>query len=241
MFGLIYKEFSLNKYTLACPLFMALMYDIMFAFTDTFNLSENTGNSLDLTISMYAGICAFTFFIAYSFSYFYFQSDSNKAWQHFSCSAPTGPAGQVGGKYIFVLLVFLLIFVLNFLTAAAFCIKCDMSLLTFVFFDLLMFCFFLILSSIELPFYFKLGAASGNNIKTILFVLGILLGIAYLLFGDIAIFNAERPIEVIISKLSATVPMLVIMAVILFALPVFCLSMMLSVKLYRKGLENVEQ
>lgn len=241
MFGLIYKEFSLNKYNLICPLFMALMYNIMFAFMDTFNLSEDTGNSMDLGVTVYAAICAFTFFITYSFSYFFFQSDSNKAWQHFSCSAPTGPAGQVGGKYIFVLFVFLLIFVLNLLTAVAVCIKSDRSLLPFIFFDFLMFCFFLILSSIELPFYFGLGAASGNNIKKILFVLGMLLGIAYLLFGDIAIFSAENPIEVIISKLSATVPMLIIMAVILFALPIFCLSMMLSVKLYRKGLENIEQ
>ncbi|MCQ2417770.1 MAG: ABC-2 transporter permease [Oscillospiraceae bacterium] len=220
---------------------MSLMYNIMFAFTDTFILSENTGDSFRSSVSIYAVICTWTFFLTYAFSYFFFQSDSNKAWQHFSCSAPTGPAGQVGGKYIFVLFVFLMIFVLNILAAVTVCIKMNMSLLTFFFIDFLMFCFFLILASIELPFYFRLGAVSGKTIKTILFILAMLLGIAYLLFGDIAIFNVENPIEVIISKLSATVPMLVVMAVILFALPVFCLSMMLSVKLYRKGLENIEQ
>jgi len=242
MKGLIYKEFVLNFRNLLCPIFMTLMYDFMLCFnvfTDA-SLQEESGTA-KIALGMYIVVMLFTFMIVYLFSFFYFQSDYNKAWQYFSCSSPTGPAGQVGAKYIFVLLIFLGHFVLNIVVSLFVVARFDISFLLLLGFNLLVFSAYLILASIELPFYVRFGASLGKKIKSIGFVLLLFLIVAYFLFGNLSIFEADEPLRIILEKFSAIVPLLAVFFIILLALPVFCLSMMLSVKLYRKGLESIEE
>ncbi|MCQ2407187.1 MAG: ABC-2 transporter permease [Oscillospiraceae bacterium] len=242
MKGLIYKEFALNFRNLLCPLIMTLMYDFTMCynvFTDA-SLQNESGAAYEVLVT-YIVVTIFTFIIVYLFSYFYFQSDYNKSWQYFSCSAPTGPAGQVGAKYVFVLLTFLGQFVLNIIVALLVVARFDVSFLLLMGLNLLLFSVFLILASIELPFYIRFGASLGKNIKSIVFVLQLFLVFAYFLFGDLSIFEAEEPVRIIMEKISTLFPLLTIFFIILFALPLFCLSMMLSVKLYRKGLEAIEE
>lgn len=237
MSGLIYKEIVTNRKTL---ILMAVVSTIL---SSIFFLQPEEAD-IPSTIYYLLGMMTFVFvfFIIGMMQPMIFEADETKRWAYFISSSPKAARGQVESKYIFILMIsfgaMILCMVINDLAELINGVP-DMFLLIY---NLLIIQIFLM--ALELPFIFRFGSKAGGSYKAAVFIIAFLAVIAYLLFGDISMFNnIDALYEKIIAFFNGEIPdgLYIFMAVSPYAVGiVYYISYRISVKLYLKGAENYD-
>lgn len=234
MRGLMYKQLM----TFRAPALMIIGLQIIMAVVALFVYNDNPsqGNQPLMTVTMIAPFILFSITNAELFRY-----DEREKWCCFAASTPQTSKGQVQVKYYFTLAAHSVILFVGMLCDAVFIAVVGSTSVSSMTMGVLFYCISLILNALEYPFYFRFGSDHGSQVKGASIWTVILLIMIYLLFGDIS-FLMEGNFADFFAALFSSTAMMWSMAVLpAVSLVIFYLSYLVSLKMYRKGMENYEQ
>ncbi len=234
MRGLMYKQLM----TFRAPASMIIGLQIIVAVLALFLYNDNPsqGNQPLMTVTMIAPFILFSITNAELFRY-----DEREKWCCFAASTPQTSKGQVQVKYYFTLAAHSVMLFSGMLCDAVFIAVVGSTSVSGMTMGVLFYCISLILNALEYPFYFRFGSDHGSQVKGASIWTVILLIMIYLLFGDIS-FLMEGNFADFFAALFSNTAMMWSMAVLpAVSLVIFYLSYLVSLKMYRKGMENYEQ
>ena len=231
MAGLMYKNFLLYRVELLFIGVLQLFISTTVLLTGIAEIGSPEG-----TLLLYG--CMFLI-IGYMESGL-FAPDEKQFARNFLIAAPTGAAGHVRSKYLFLLLVNLGVLICCFLTdTVVFALTGDENTMTGVMLVLL-FAIGLIMDALSLPFIIYFGTNYGLNAKASALGVLLLLALLYALFGDISYF-LSNDFMTALKKLFEDSNVLLMLGLLPYAGGLlYWLSCKLSEVLLRKGAENYE-
>lgn len=170
-----------------------------------------------------------------------FQADERRTWQYFALSTPQKEQGQIGSKYILVLLVNLVTLLWLLLLDCVFGHMAEKPGLSTSSALLLFFSLMLVMDAIEMPFVFRFGSTYGAKYKGYV-LLGIFGVVAiYLLYGDISFLRTGDPLSAFLEKLQGGTMHRFLDLLPYIAAVLYFLSYCLSLKIMKKGIEAYEE
>ena len=170
-----------------------------------------------------------------------FQADERRTWQYFALSTPQKEQGQIGSKYILVLLVNLVTLLWLLLLDCVFGHMAEKPGLSTSSALLLFFSLMLVMDAIEMPFVFRFGSTYGAKYKGYV-LLGIFGVVAiYLLYGDISFLRTGDPLSAFLGKLQGGTLHRFLDLLPYIAVVLYFLSYCLSLKIMKKGIEAYEE
>lgn len=170
-----------------------------------------------------------------------FQADERRTWQYFALSTPQKEQGQIGSKYILVLLVNLVTLLWLLLLDCVFGHMAEKPGLSTSSALLLFFSLMLVMDAIEMPFVFRFGSTYGAKCKGYV-LLGIFGVVAiYLLYGDISFLRTGDPLSAFLGKLQGGTLHRFLDLLPYIAVVLYFLSYCLSLKIMKKGIEAYEE
>jgi len=237
MLGLLYKDFRANLKWLLISGGVVLLFNLLMGLT---GISNHDIDFIGMK-SIYYLLYATVFFMMGSFSLNYVQTDERKKWGYFVASLPGGIAKQVVSKYIFVALTvfftFAVCYTQNFIVQQ---INDEIGSIAGIL--LILSCIVLVMVSIELPCAIAFGTKIGSYVKAGIFLLIVFFAAVYLMFGDITWLGSEEEFtDKFLTKLSHLDLSTTAGKVILCGIPLYCISCMISTKLYLNGIERMEK
>ena len=170
-----------------------------------------------------------------------FRYDEREKWCCFAASTPQTSKGQVQVKYYFTLAAHSVMLFVGMLCDTVFIAVVGSTAVTCMMTGVLFFCISLIMNALEYPFYFRFGSEHGAQVKGASIWTVILLIMIYLLFGDISFLLDGNLADFFASLFSSTSMMWAMALLPAASLVIFYLSYLVSLKMYRKGMESYEQ
>lgn len=234
MRGLMYKQLL----TFRVPALMIIGLQLFVAATALLMYSENParGDQSLMTAAMIVPFILFSITNGELFRY-----DEREKWCCFAASTPQTSRGQVLVKYYFTLAAHTVILFVGMLCDTVFIAFVGTAVTSSMTTGVLFFCISLIMNSLEYPFYFRFGSEHGAQVKGASIWTVVLLIMIYLLFGDIS-FLLDGNLTDFFAALFSSTAMLWAMALLPAAsIVIFYLSYLISLKMYRKGMESYEQ
>ena len=237
--GLLYKNFRINFSAFLFVLIFTSVCCVIILLTAIIGgkefVIENDG--LFAMIGLYYVI----FMMPSLTNTFLFEPDEGKTAGAFAMSLPQGAKGLVESKYLTILIEFLILLFLCFLTdtiSHAFTGGAFLASVVLIY----IFCLRLLLSAVEVPFLIRFGTEHGVSIKSLLVIVLILLAALYFLFGDITwLIGTDEPFKGLIKWLQGGRFLLFFALFPFLSIGAYVLSCRISILLYRKGVENHEQ
>lgn len=241
MAGLLYKELIVNKKSLISMALGEIVVSLLLIAPLIFKDDFADADILSAILSV------FVFFVMFltigMLSANIFEADETKKWAYFVTSTPLSVKGQIGAKYLFVLLIYLGLFLYCYY----------LSVFTAVFggaanfmvaFEMLW--IMVLASAIEFPFLIRFGCKAGGHVKTAAGLALMMILFEYIFFGDTSVFLNEDKLLALMDKLSDPSKMADVSIVIFTVIPFFSagayfLSYKLSCKFYLKGAEDYER
>lgn len=241
MAGLLYKELIVNKKSLISMALGEIVVSLLLIAPLIFKDDFADADILSAILSV------FVFFVMFltigMLSANIFEADETKKWAYFVTSTPLSVKGQIGAKYLFVLLIYLGLFLYCYY----------LSVFTAVFggaanfmvaFEMLW--IMVLASAIEFPFLIRFGCKAGGHVKTAAGLALMMILFEYIFFGDTSIFLNEDKLLALMDKLSDPTKMADVSIVIFTVIPflsagAYFLSYKLSCKFYLKGAEDYER
>lgn len=239
MSGIIYKNFLAYKHDLIA---LGVM-DAISVITILFVTISAPVHSLEGTLtSVCPLIYFFMFFMVSIFDHQLFAVDEKRTIGSFNISCPSGAKGHVEGKYYTLLIVNIATLVICFLTDTVICLVVDSTIYSMGMVLMLLFCGNVLYTAFGTPFYLRFDIQLGNTVKFgslgVLFVIGII----YLLFGDISfILESENLLETVMTLLTGDGAMIIMSVFPAVSILLYWVSCKISVPLYKKGVEAYEQ
>ena len=233
MRGLMYKQLM----TFRVPAEIIIAAQLLMAVT---GLSVYQNNTARGDRSLMAAVMIVPFILFSMTNGELFRYDEREKWCCFAASTPQTLKGQVLVKYYFTLAAHSVILFVGMLCDCVFVGVMGNTAVSCISTGVLFYCISLILNALEYPFYFRFGSDHGGQVKAASVWTIILLIMIYLLFGDISfLLNMELPdLNSLINNNSL---MMWTMALLPAAAAViFFLSYLISLKMYRKGMESYE-
>ncbi len=233
MRGLMYKQLM----TFRVPAEIIIAVQLLMAVT---GLSVYQNNTARGDRSLMAAVMIVPFILFSMTNGELFRYDEREKWCCFAASTPQTLKGQVRVKYYFTLAAHSVILFVGMLCDCVFVGVTGNTAVSCISTGVLFYCISLILNALEYPFYFRFGSDHGGQVKAASVWTIILLIMIYLLFGDISLLlNMELPdLNSLINNSSL---MMWTMALLPAAAAViFFLSYLISLKMYRKGMESYE-
>ena len=233
MRGLMYKQLM----TFRVPAEIIIAAQLLMAVT---GLSVYQNNTARGDRSLMAAVMIVPFILFSMTNGELFRYDEREKWCCFAASTPQTSKGQVLVKYYFTLAAHSVILFVGMLCDCVFVGVTGNTAVSCISTGVLFYCISLILNALEYPFYFRFGSDHGGQVKAASVWTIILLIMIYLLFGDISfLLNMELPdLNSLINNNSL---MMWTMALLPAAAAViFFLSYLISLKMYRKGMESYE-
>ncbi len=232
MRGLLYKQLLTFRLP-AAAIALSHLYFAFFSIAST--LDGRDGN-------MWAVLEMIVPFVMFSVSNGeLFRCDERDKWCCFAASTPQTSKGQVLSKYYFTLAVHVVILFLCFVIDCIFiAVRGDIAAANMTI-GYIFFCVSLMMNALEFPFYFRFGSNHGGQVKTASILTVVLLLCIYGLFGDISFLlngNLDNTLKTLFSQSAALWSLALLPAA---ALMLFYLSYRISLRMYRKGMENYEQ
>lgn len=170
-----------------------------------------------------------------------FHYDEREKWCCFAVSTPLSFKGQVAAKYLFSLGI-------NVLTLLTALICCGImsaftgeNLISMMRTGLVAFGLTVTLNAFEFPFYFRFGSEHGSQIKAASIGVVLLAACIYGLFGDISFLLSDTIVEDFINILNGTFYRTFSAIIPGISVGLLFLSFLLSIPLYRKGMECYEK
>lgn len=241
MSGLIYKEVVTNKRNLLLMTLITLFLPILMLLPA---LSDNAdeGSSGMIMSLMSIMVYIIIFLVVGTMQAQMFENDESKRWADYIVSTPKLARGQVESKYIFTLMVTIGAMILGIIgsdTANVISGSSDMSMMIYLLVIIQVF-----LRAVEIPFIIRWGSKVGTVLKSIMFLVLLLAGIGYLLFGDLSFWNdMDKIYEKMIGFLNGDYPdaFFVFLGVAPYITGIlYYVSYRISVRLYLKGVENYD-
>lgn len=234
MRGLMYKQFM----TFRVPALMIMGLQLLFLLSAimVYNEDPTSGDRSTMTAAMIAPFILFSVTNGELFRY-----DEREKWCCFAASTPQTSRGQVLVKYYFTLAAHAVILFAGMLCDAVFVAFVGNTAVSNMTVGVLFFCISLIMNSLEYPFYFRFGSDHGSQVKGASIWTVIMLIMIYLLFGDISFLLDSNLTDFFASLFSGTSMMWIMALLPAVSLVVFYLSYLVSLKMYRKGMESYEQ
>ena len=231
MAGLMYKNFLLYRVELMVIGVLQLFISATVLLTGIAEIGSPEG-----TLLLYGCMFLIIGFIESGL----FEPDEKTNVRNFLFSTPTGAAGHVRSKYLFLLLVNLGVLICCFLTdTVVFALTGDENTMTGVMLVLL-FSVSLVMDALSLPFIVYFGTNYGLNAKASALGAILLLALLYALFGDISYF-LSNDFMTAMEKFFEDGNVLLMLGLLPYAGGLlYWLSCKLSVVLLRKGAENYE-
>ena len=260
MTGLLYKELKQNKLflliTLLAPfvmVFFPCIGDIISS--DGKSFSDRIVSCFDTMAesgTLIRVMCMeFGYFIIGMMQSNVLAGDETKKWGYFTASHPKGVTGQVYMKYVLIFMMCGMLMVSYYFFDALFCqiafavtgqeVKMIFQI------SLILFFLQILLRAIEIPFLIRYGSKKGANIKSVMLLSVLLLGLIYLLFGPLpeSMEDLTDKIFAFIEGLQtgASTPALNLFLGIFewVALIGYYISYKISCKLYMKGVEQYDK
>jgi len=242
MSGLLYKNFYVNRasfiFSLITQAVCSLVIILMLIFTSGRELNEDAVRE---TIFVFALVYYLGSMLPAMASGEVFRTDEGKPACAFVMSSPAGAKGHVESKYYYILIVNLTILFMGFLTDV-FSTAMTGGMISLTLVLVLIFCWRLLVSAVEIPFMIRFGSDHGMQIKGAVVASVLMLGVIYFLFGDISwMLDAEDPIKGIMDMLQNGNTVFFIGLFPFISVAAYYLSCKLSVRIFRKGAENYEQ
>lgn len=232
MIGYFYKDLLLSKFAILTQItFLGIisLMSILFA-------TLPQGSLAPLVLLEF---CAFL--LTNVINQHLFQADERRTWQYFALSTPQKEQGQIGSKYILVLLVNLVTLLWLLLLDCVFGHMAEKPGLSTSSALLLFFSLMLVMDAIEMPFVFRFGSTYGAKYKgyVLLGIFGVV-GI-YLLYGDISFLRTGDPLSAFLGKLQGGTLHRFLDLLPYIAVVLYFLSYCLSLKIMKKGIEAYEE
>lgn len=239
MSGLIYKEIITNKKTLILMSVIILIIPILMSLTVlSDDADENSAGTLMSLMNIM--IYVIIFLVVGTMQAQMFENDESKRWVDYIVSTPKLARGQVESKYIFTLMVTIGAMILAMIgsdIANVISGSSDMSIMLYILVIVQLF-----LRAVEIPFIIRWGSKVGTVLKSIMFLVLLLAGIGYLLFGDLSFWNdMDKVYEKMLEFLSGDFQegFFVFLGIAPYAVGIlYYLSYRISAKLYLKGADN---
>ncbi len=242
MSGLLYKNFYVNRtsflFSLITQLFCSAVIVLLLIFTGNKVFTEETAREMTF-------VFALTYYLGSMLPAFasgeVFRTDEGKLNCAFAMSVPTGSKGHVESKYYYILVVNLAILFIGFITDV-FTVAMTGGMLSLSVVLVVIFCWRMFVSSVEIPFMIRFGSEHGMQIKGAVIASILMIGMIYLMFGDLSfLLNGDDPVESLIKELQSGNVIFFISLFPFFSIAAYYISCKISVKLFRKGAENYEQ
>lgn len=232
MIGYFYKDLLLSKFAILTQItFLGIisLMSILFA-------TLPQGSLAPLVLLEF---CAFL--LTNVINQHLFQADERRTWQYFALSTPQKEQGQIGSKYILVLLVNLVTLLWLLLLDCVFGHMAEKPGLSNSSALLLFFSLMLVMDAIEMPFVFRFGSTYGAKYKGYV-LLGIFGVVAiYLLYGDISFLRTGDPLSAFLGKLQGGTLHRFLDLLPYIAAVLYFLSYCMSLKIMKKGIEAYEE
>lgn len=232
MIGYFYKDLLLSKFAILTQItFLGIisLMSILFA-------TLPQGSLAPLVLLEF---CAFL--LTNVINQHLFQADERRTWQYFALSTPQKEQGQIGSKYILVLLVNLVTLLWLLLLDCVFGHMAEKPGLSTSSALLLFFSLMLVMDAIEMPFVFRFGSTYGAKCKGYV-LLGIFGVVAiYLLYGDISFLRTGDPLSAFLGKLQGGTMHRFLDLLPYIAAVLYFLSYCMSLKIMKKGIEAYEE
>ena len=234
MQGLMYKQLM----TFRIPAFMiiGLQLLVLVSAIAVYNENPAQGDQSLMQAVMIAPFIMFSITNAELFRY-----DEREKWCCFAASTPQTSRGQVMVKYYFTLAAHSVILFVGMLLDGVFMAVAGTAAGSSMTMGVLAYCISLIMNALEYPFYFRFGSDHGSQVKGASIWTVILLIMIYLLFGDISFLFDGNFSEFFAALFSSTAMMWSMAVLPAASLVIFYLSYLVSLKMYRKGMESYEQ
>ena len=239
MVGLLYKNFRINFSSFLLVLIITLICStiaiICCALNGTDFLTENDG------VLLFFALYYSAFMMPSLTSNLLFEADENKTASAFAMSLPQCGKGHIESKYWYILIQYLLVLFITFLTdTVTFGILGGAFAASILL--VLIFCWRLLFSAIEIPFVIRFGSQKGIAIKGLVFGSVALLVMIYIMFGDISwLINSDDPLKAFMDWLKSGKILFLISLFPFISCAAYWLSCKISIKVFRKGAENYEQ
>lgn len=246
MLGLLRKEIRINIKWI-CLAFITLM-----CLNALMSIMMVTGDDSDSIKGMglffqgfFAMMGAMSFFINGAFSLNLAQSDERRKWGYYLCAAPRGRERQVVSKYMLILLMLALTFVVTY-GCNYFMRKFDSDIPSIRGLLMLMVCISLIMRAIEMPFLFAFGSKVGSQVKGGIMLAIILGAVIYLMFGDLSWIGTQDEVMEKVFKFIGEFDLRRVTkswagVLVWAAVPMYIVSCFISMKVYMYGVERMEK
>ncbi len=171
----------------------------------------------------------------------FFSKDEKRPWNHFAMALPQTDKGQVQAKYYAVLLIHLFVLFVCFITDTIVVFIAGDSSISAITVAVVVFCIRLVVMAFGIPFILRFGAQTGTTVEGVVAgIFFVAIGI-YLLFGDISFLLQENFWEALMEWIQSGNVVWVLALLPYITGVLYYLSYRVSLKLYRKGVENSEQ
>lgn len=239
MSGLIYKNFRINFFSSLLILIITLISSaiaiICSILSGTELIAENDG------AMMFFLLYYFVFMMPSLTANLLFEADENKTASAFAMALPQGGKGHVESKYWYILIQYLLVLFITFLTDTVTYVILGGSFSAAIIL-MMIFCWRLLLSAIEIPFVIRFGSQKGIAIKGVVISFIAMLVAIYIMFGDISwLINSDDPFKAFMDWVKSGKIFFLISLFPFISCAAYWLSCKISVKVFRKGAENYEQ
>lgn len=183
MYGLLYKEFILNKKNLLGVAAAALIFTVTLFMPS----EEQQDNMSELFVMIQLVVSIIIFLVVGMLQQGIFEADESRLWQFYITSTPDGLRNQIRAKYVFSFLLSMVTafycMMINILVCAVFDVNASIPVV-------LIFLTQIFFRSIEFPFLVRFGSKYGNTFRSVIITLIIFVGMVYALFGDLSIFGS---------------------------------------------------
>lgn len=243
MSGLMYKNFRVNLSSFIFSLVTAAVCCLTLTLLCVFGgegmtADEETANETSL---IFAAVYYLAYMLPAMATSTLFQSDESRVCTSFAMSLPQGAKGHVMSKYYYLLAVNIAIMFVLFVNDTV-CTAMLGGRYSGTLILTMLFCWRLLLMSVEIPFIIRFGSQRGLNIKGAVIGFIFVLVMIYFLFGDISwLIDSDDPIKALIDWLQSGDILFLAGLIPYFSVAAYYLSYRISVNVYRKGAESYEQ
>ncbi len=232
MRGLLYKQIM----TFRLPAAAVVLSHLYFAAFMVLSALDGKDGNMWAVLEMIVPFALFSVCSGELFRY-----DEREKWCCFAASTPQTSKGQVLVKYYFTLAANVVILFLCFLADCLFvALRGDIASSNLVI-GYIFFCISLMTNALEFPFYFRFGSEHGGQVKAASVVTVVLLICVYGLFGDISFLLDGNFSDTFKNLLSGSAALWALALFPAAAVSAYYLSYRISLRMYRKGMENYGQ